>query len=282
MRWAEMTSRQIDATSRSCICVLPIGALEQHGPHLPVATDTIIAEAIGDALDAECRRELLMLPPLCVTCSWHHMAFPGTLTIDHEIFAATVSQVLSSAAAHGYRRFFLLNAHGGNMAIGGVAVEQLAALLPECDVVFATWFRAASNELRSLVEGEYPAVGHACEFETSLVMAIRPDLVVHEAIADDGNAATQPLLRSDMLIGGPVVRSVSFHEITTNGVWGKPSLATPDKGRAILDVVIPVLKKLLGAHWPDAPGMASEERANGQPRECAPKTGADLLEGAPR
>jgi creatinine amidohydrolase len=282
MRWAELTSRQFDTASRSSICVLPIGAVEQHGPHLPVATDTIIAEAICDSLDSQCGHELLLLPPMCVTCSRHHMTFPGTLTIDHDVFAATAGHVLSSAAAHGFHRFFLLNAHGGNMAIGGVAVEQLATLLPECDIVFSTWFRAAASELRSLVEGEYPAVGHACEFETSLVMAIRPELVDRNAIEDGGIAPAQPLLRSDMLSGGPVIQSVPFHKITANGVWGKPSLATPEKGRAILDVVIPTLTKLLVAHWPDAPGLASDESTNGQLRDCAAKTVTDLPGGALR
>lgn len=269
MRWSAMNSRKIDSLTRESICVLPIGAIEQHGPHLPVATDTLIAEAISDELDAACKNALLVLPALSITCSKHHMAFAGTLTIDHSTFRATVEHVLRSAANHGFRRFFLLNAHGGNMAQGVASIEELASTLPACEVVFTTWFRAAADELRPLVEGAYPAVGHACEFETSLIMAIRPDLVDYEAIADDGMVPTSCLLRGDMLSGAPATRSVPFDKITTNGVWGKPSLASVKKGRKILDSTIPVLKELLAAYWPGAPGLDFNISTNGEQTELS-------------
>ena len=142
------------------------------------------------------------------------------------------------------------------MAAGGVTAEQLASQLPDCEIVFATWFRTATEQLRPLVEGSYPAVGHACEFETSLIMAIRPELVDESAIVDDGRAPASPLLQSDLLTGSRTVRALPFDKITTNGVWGKPSFATPEKGRAILEIVVPAIKELLAAHWPNAPGMA--------------------------
>jgi len=141
------------------------------------------------------------------------------------------------------------------MAIGSVIVEQLSTSLPDAEVVFGTWFRMAGERLRHLVEGAYPAVGHACEFETSLLLAMRPDLVDRAAIVDDGVAPTSPLLRFDLLSGGPTVRSLPFDKFTTNGVWGKPSKASADKGRAILDITIPLIADILAAHWPSAPGM---------------------------
>ncbi|HEX6961749.1 MAG TPA: creatininase family protein, partial [Lacipirellula sp.] len=173
MRWVELTSPRLGSVSRETICVLPLGATEQHGPHLPLATDQIIADGLAERLDAACGGQLLVLPGLPATCSEHHMAFAGSLSLDHQTFAAVVSQLVGSAARHGFRRFFLLNAHGGNMAIGGVIAEQLSTFLPQAEVVFGTWFRMAGERLRYLVEGEYPAVGHACEFETSLIMALR-------------------------------------------------------------------------------------------------------------
>lgn len=255
MQWSELNSRQIDGISRETICVLPIGAIEQHGPHLPVATDRIIAEAFAARLDAACDHKLLVMPSLGVTCSEHHMAYAGTLSLEHDVLCAVVAQTVRSAERHGYRRFFLLNAHGGNIAVGGVIAEQLASRLPDCDVVFATWFRAASDQLRPLVEGAYPSVGHACEFETSLIMAIRPELVDKSAIVDDGFVPRSALLRADLLSAAPAVRALAFHKMTEHGVFGKPSLATPEKGQAILNIVVPRLKELLDAHWPGAPGL---------------------------
>jgi creatinine amidohydrolase len=257
MRWAELNSRQIANLSRETICLFPIGAIEQHGPHLPVATDRIIAEAIAERLDAACDDKLLVMPTLSITCSEHHMAFAGTLSLDHEVFQQSVLQTIGSAAKHGFRRYFLLNAHGGNMAVGGVVAERLSSLLPDCEVVFATWFRAAAEQLRPLVEGDHPSVGHACEFETSMIMAVRPELVDRDAIVDDGFVADSPLLYADLLTGGPTVRAIPFDKLTKHGVWGKPSLASPEKGRAIFEVVVPAIKELLAAHWPSAPGVAT-------------------------
>jgi creatinine amidohydrolase len=255
MKWVELNSPQLGSLSRETICVLPLGATEQHGPHLPLATDQLIADGLAERIDEACARKLLVMPGLPATCSEHHMAFPGSLTLDHDTFARVVGQLIRSAARHGFRRFFLLNAHGGNMAIGGVVAEQLSASLRDAEVVFGTWFRMAGERLRSLVEGAYPAVGHACEFETSLILAMRPELVDRAAIIDDGVAPTSPLLKFDLLSGGPTVRSLPFDKFTTSGVWGKPSKATAEKGHAIFDITIPLIKELLQAHWPSAPGL---------------------------
>jgi creatinine amidohydrolase len=262
MRWAELNSRQIANLSQETICLLPVGAIEQHGPHLPVATDRIIAEALAEKLDAACDDKLLVMPTLSVTCSEHHMAFAGTLSVDHEVFQQIVLQTISSAAKHGFSRFFVLNAHGGNIAAGGVVAERLASLLPNCEVVFATWFRAAAERLRPLVEGDYPSVGHACEFETSMIMAVRPELVDRAAIVDDGFVANSPLLYADLLTGGPTTRAIPFDKLTKHGVWGKPSLASESKGRAIFEIVVPVIKDLLAAHWPNAPGTATKRNSS--------------------
>lgn len=257
MQWSKLSSSQFAKLARETVCVLPIGATEQHGSHLPVATDFLIATALAERVDNACREQLLVMPGLAITCSAHHMAFAGTLSIDHDSFLRIIRQVLSSAAQHGLRRFFLLNSHGGNIAVGGVAAEQLSAALPECDVVFATWFRAAAEQLRPLVEGEFPAVGHACEFETSIVLAIHPELVDTDAIVDDGIPPQASLLQADLLSGGPAIRPLPFDRITRHGVFGKPSLATAEKGQTILDITVSALRDLLAAYWPDAPGIAS-------------------------
>ena len=269
MKWVELNSPRLGSVSRETICVLPLGAAEQHGPHLPLATDQIIADGLAARLDALCGNRLLVLPGLPATCSEHHMAFPGSMTLDHATFINVVAQVVGSAARHGFRRFFLLNAHGGNMSVGGVVAEQLSTQLPEVDVVVGTWFRMAGERLRHLVEGDYPAVGHACEFETSLVMALRPELVDESAIVDDGAAPASPLLKFDLLSGGPTIRSVPFDRFTASGVWGKPSCASAAKGKAILEIVVPLMKEILRAHWPEGPGLNDAVANEGLPLASA-------------
>lgn len=255
MKWVELTSKQLDGVSRETICVLPLGAIEQHGPHLPLATDQIIADGIAARLDAACDDQLLIMPDLPAACSAHHMAFAGSLTLDHETFSQVVIQLVRSAAHHGFTRFFLLNAHGGNISVGGVIAEKLSAQMPHVELVFGSWFRMAGERLRHLVEGAYPAVGHACEFETSLVMTLRPELVDRSAIADDGIPPASPLLLFDLLSAGQPTRSLPFEQLTANGVWGKPSKATPEKGEAILEITVPLIIEVLTAQWPNAPGL---------------------------
>ena len=277
MKWVDLNSPQLGSVSRETICVLPLGATEQHGPHLPLATDQIIADGIAERLDAECCDLLLVLPGFPATCSEHHMAFPGSLTLEHETFIQVVTQVIRSAAQHGFRRFFLLNAHGGNIATGGVITEKLSTTLPGVEVVFGTWFRMAGERLRHLVEGDYPAVGHACEFETSLILVLRPDLVDRNAIVDDGIAPASALLKFDLLAGGPAARSIPFHELTRSGVWGKPSLASAGKGHAILSITIPLIKEILQAYWPDAPGLGLDGPCDSRADAAAPSSRGSKL-----
>ncbi len=256
MKWEELSAQRIAEVRRDTVCVMPLGAVEQHGPHLPLQTDILIAETLAARLDAACGGRLLILPGPRIGCSEHHMAFPGTLTLRHETFLAAVMQTLGAAVRHGFGRFLLLNAHGGNSAIGGVIAEQSALEWPDAEVVLTSWFRAAADRLRPLVEGEYPAVGHACEFETSVVLALRPELVDMNVAQDDGVAPTSPFLRSDLLTGGAASRARPFERITRSGAWGKPTLASADKGRRILDITVSTLKELLASCWPDAPGAS--------------------------
>jgi creatinine amidohydrolase len=170
MNWQELTSSDLGSLSRDTVVVLPTASIEQHGPHLPVGTDSYIAESIASALDRDLEGRLLIMPVQRLGCSEHHMAFAGTLTLEHQTFEAVILETLGSMVRQGLRRFLILNSHGGNQAIGGVIAERAAQRWPDVMVVFTSWWRVAADRLRNLAEGEFPSVGHACEFETSLCL----------------------------------------------------------------------------------------------------------------
>lgn len=262
MKWEELSTTRLATLPRETACILPLGATEQHGPHLPLGTDRLIATALADRLDDACGGRLLVMPAPPTGCSDHHLAFPGTLSLRHETFRRVVMETIGGATRHGFRRFLLLNAHGGNGAIGGVIAEQAASEWPEAEVIFATWFRAVGDRLRHLVAGEYPAVGHACEFETSLLLALRPELVDMAAAVDDGDIPSSPFLRGDLLNGSRAVLARPFDRFTRSGTWGKPTLATAEKGREILAITVSTLRDLLSASWPDAPGATGTHPAS--------------------
>lgn len=251
MKWQELRSPQIGALSRDTVLVLPTAAVEQHGPHLPTGTDSLIAEGIADRLDEACGRKLLVLPVQKLGCSEHHMKFPGTLTISHESFKLTVMDTLSAGMRQNFRRVLILNAHGGNQSVCGVIAEKAAQSWPEAEVVFTSWWRAAGERIKGIVEGEFPAVGHACEFETSLMLALHPKLVEMKLAIDDGIPHRAKQLRLDLLASGSAMLATPFDRMTKKGVYGRATLGSEKKGEKLLFEITASLRELILSIWPE-------------------------------
>jgi creatinine amidohydrolase len=243
--WDRLTSPEIAALPKETPVLLPLAATEQHGPHLPLATDRLIAERLARALEQRVPERLLVLPVVWAGCSEHHMGFSGTLSIRHETFASAVIELLQSVASHGFRNLLMLNAHGGNSGIARVILERFGSAHPECNVVVTEWWRVAAEALSGLSETGPGGVGHACEFETSLVLHLAPELVRTDAIPDGGNVPTYRWAEGDMLRAAPAVLYRSFRAMTSNGVYGQPSAATAEKGAAIERAVVEALEEVV-------------------------------------
>ena len=209
----------------------------------------MIAEAVASRLDEACGRRLLVLPVQRIGISEHHMKFPGTLTLTHESFKLAAMDTIRSVARQGFRRVLVLNAHGGNQSVCGVICEKAPYEFPEAEVMCTSWWRVAADRLKPLVEGEFPAVGHACEFETSLILALHPGLVDMSAAKDDGLPPRAPQLKGDMLSGAAATFMPPFHQLTRHGVYGRPTLASAEKGGRLLREITVALKEFIGAVW---------------------------------
>ncbi len=233
-----MTSAEIAAVDRSVPVVLSLAAVEQHGPHLAVATDAVIGAHLLAALDAARPEGVLILPQVKVGCSEHHMDFAGTLTLSHATFMAVVTDMVSAVVRQGFRNVVLLNSHGGNQAVGALLAETLGAAHPGCRIVFATWWRLATEALAEIGEGGAEATGHACEFETSLMLAAAPRDVRAERIPGPSRAKTFAWAGGDMFTAPAAAFYRTMAEQTDGtGVLGDPSLANADKGHAITAAV---------------------------------------------
>src|SRR5690606_4169953 len=150
MYWDQLTSTMLSEADKRIPVLLNIAATEQHGAHLPVATDRLIGEHFSALLNRQLSDKVLILPALAIGCSDHHMGFSGTLTLSHATFAAVVKETISAVCHHGFFKVILLNSHGGNQGIMQVIVEELGYANPGVHVVGATWWNLAKGELQGI------------------------------------------------------------------------------------------------------------------------------------
>lgn len=236
MRWEELTSPELAALDREAtVVVLPIGSVEQHGNHMPVGTDTLLAQAVALAA-AERTEDVVVMPPPWYGFSAHHMRFAGSVSLRAETLMAVCEDIVGSVVQHGFRRILIVNGHGGN---GGI-IDVLASTLGHKHYGHArigtlTYFTLAREGIERLRKSEPGGMGHACEFETSLVQHIRPDLVEADRAQTTYPDPGSSYLTTDLL-GGQAVRVYhDFADLSPTGTLGDPSLASPEAGAAFFE-----------------------------------------------
>lgn len=245
MNWDQLTSPEIDALDRSIPVILPVAAIEQHGLHLPLATDRMIVEYFCQQLNEAIPDQVLILPVMSVGCSEHHMEFTGSLTLKHETFQQQAEDILGSVAAHGFKNLIIYNSHGGNLGISQVIVEHFGHRHPECRIVLATWWKITGDALFELNETGEGGVGHAGEFETSLMMLIAPELVHHDKIEGKKNQQSFEWANGDMIRGPKASLYRSMKAMTPIGVFGEARMISAEKGQKITDITVEALKKIV-------------------------------------
>ncbi len=238
-RWDECTWPEIrEMSERGAVVVVPTASTEQHGPHLPLCTDALIVGEIADRAvrQAGSRVAVLLAPTVTAGCSRHHMGFPGTLTVDELTFVDTVTQLGLSIASHGFRRLLFLNGHGGNRAALEIAISRIhgrTGALCAASNYWAYLRDVVGRERRSELGG----IGHACEFETAAVMAIRPDLVKGTPQAG-GLGAGDEYWTTDWYGNSQVALGFSVDDLSSSGVLGDPGAATTENGARWLRLAV--------------------------------------------
>jgi creatinine amidohydrolase len=231
LKFAEMTAPEIGALPRTTtLVVAPIAACEQHGPHLPVITDTILATAVVEGVERALADRVLLLPTLWLGASDHHLPFGGTLTASLSVYESMLVELLTPLLGSGFRRLLVLNGHGGNIDPLRVALRRLDRAYPRAVLTGAAYWDLAAREIARLCEGPLKEAGHACEVETSLMLHLRPDLVRRDLIRDD--PATTPAT----LAGLTWARD--FGRKTDHGVVGHPESADAERGGRMLTAIV--------------------------------------------
>jgi creatinine amidohydrolase len=231
MRFHDMTAPQLGQVPRETTVVLvPIAACEQHSLHLPTFTDTILVTAVAEGAERALPDEILLLPTMWFGASSHHLSLGGTLSAEVDTHITMLCDLLTPLLEDGYRRILVLNGHGGNIDTMHVALRRLHPRYRSRLVTAASYWELASQELANLAEGLRKSMGHACEYETSMILALRPDLVHREKILNDPP--------SDEEVFRGVYTAEDMKQRTDHGAVGYPELATAEKGRRFLEAAI--------------------------------------------
>lgn len=225
---AHATWPDVEAFDRNGVVVIPTGSLEQHGRHLPLFTDSLIVGAVARAVEAKIPDQVLLAPPLWLGASGHHTAFAGTLSASFESYMGAINSVVESLIPHGFRKFFVLNGHGGNTEPNGVVLRSLKAKNPSLTFGHSSYFAYVSDKVRESLEGPVKEMRHACEAEVSLGLHLFPELVRQDMLCDDGLRST------------PEIRGLIHHfdEVSEDGSLGYGSLGTAEKGELIFNLAV--------------------------------------------
>ncbi|WP_162251310.1 creatininase family protein [Paenibacillus sp. Root444D2] len=237
LRFHELTRTEIGHWAPETTVVLPVAAIEQHGPHLPVHVDSIIAENISIAAASQANQEIpiLVCPAIVYGASHHHLIYPGALSLSTETLLRVLNDLTDSLVSSGFRRIYLLNSHGGNEECVRLAARELALRHPVIAGAASYWtiaWEAILREGRAASLGIVP--GHAGGFETSLMMALHPELVQTDQLPLPLQRSI-PTVPKDPAAGPLVQRHGSWAAI--DGYSDNAGQANAEHGKLLIDLI---------------------------------------------
>ena len=233
------------------VCIIPVGSIEQHGPHLPLDVDCVCPTGVALHAAELVPDRVLILPTIPHGYTGHVMDFPGTINHHYEHFIQSTLDVVKSLAYHGFKKIILLNGHGSNMPNLDL-VARRANLETDAECVLCGWWNLLSIDKEWLTnwrESYFPGgCAHACELETSVYLYLDPDNVQMD-LAKDGritfNEEGSVFHWIDLLAAGPAPLTSWTSSYSETGVLGAADLASPEKGKAAVDECARQLARLV-------------------------------------
>jgi creatinine amidohydrolase len=265
-RYEKLTWPEIeDAVDAGQVCIVPCGAVEQHGPHLPLDVDPVCPMGIARGTGEQIPDKVKVLPIVPYGYTGHVMDFPGTINNDYEHFQHGVLDIAKSLAYHGFKKIILLNGHGSNMPNLDL-VARRANLETDAECVCIGWWYLLTIDKEFFPrwrESKFPGgCAHACELETSLYMYLDGDNVRMDKIKNGDisfNLENSPFTWVDLFAAGPATVISWTSSYSETGVLGEPELATPEKGREVYEEAVKQLVRFI-TWFKDRPADVRRDR----------------------
>jgi creatinine amidohydrolase len=238
--YAQMTWQEVnEVISQRRVAVIPVGAIEQHGPHLPVDVDNVFVSEICERAAARAPDTIVTLPPIHYGFNDHNMDFPGTISVKMQHFIDYCFDVGASLAYQGFRRILWVNGHGSNGPLCELVARRVTNETEALSGSINHW-EMSWDVITAQLEGGPYAADHACEWETSEYLYLRPDMVYTDLIRDEIPAERGgPRWLYPNLVSGNRVRFMNYwSRMSESGVSGTPSFATAEKGRTMIETTI--------------------------------------------
>lgn len=245
--WRRLKAAELnERAAAGAVVILPVASTEQHGPHLATGVDCYLCGEVCRLAAAKLMalgEPAVVAPTLWVGLAQHHMAFGGSFTLQLSTYQALLTDLGRSIKRAGFRRLVIVNGHGGNMtALNAMSAELTRDL--GIELAITTYFQLAEPAIAAVLEDQ-AGVMHAGEAETSMMLAVQPDLVDESRLAEaKGGPVSDSASR---VLQGAFHRWRSFDEITQTGVVGDARRASAEKGRRILEAVADALAGQIAA-----------------------------------
>lgn len=244
MRYGQLAWPDIKAIDKDKIVVLPLGSCEQHGPHMPLLTDTLLVTALAEEVEAQMGDDLLLLPTQWMGQSEHHMPLPGTVSANPALYTEWIVRALESLIKHGFRKIFLLNGHGGNQVPANQALVELYSRGYERRdlwVGFASYWHLGQPTISKLstrgidgIKFESPMLTHADEWEFSLALHVFPEFCQPDKVLAIPTEFKTDYYDVDMSTQ-VISLSTPFTAFIPTGAANHPELASAEKGRVLFN-----------------------------------------------
>ncbi len=265
-RYEKLTWPEInDAVDMGKVCIVPCGAVEQHGPHLPLDVDLVCPVGVATGVGKEIPDKVLILPVVAYGYTAHVMDFPGTINQDFEHFQHNVLDIAKSLAYHGFKKIILLNGHGSNMPNLDL-VARRANLETDAECTLVAWWHLLNVDKTFMPgwrESKFPGgCAHACELETSMYLYldgdnVRKDLIKSGDISFNNDGSEFNWV--DLFSAGPATTVSWTSSYSDTGVLGEAELATAEKGKRAYEECVKQLVRYI-AYWKDRPKDVRKDR----------------------